>query len=1232
MENRRIKRVLTMVVLISILTVLSIDAFCAWDKFSNPGTGSWQYRKRITLSSNSASSITDYTVFLSYSQLGVSGLWSQSKLKSDCSDARFAYGDTGSTEFIYYRDDDASGFWVKITNIPSGNYYFYFYYGNNYASDSSNIANSFIWGDNFSTDRLLSYEPINPPGSGWGVSEGIFYWNMDIGDTWKGATPNNSGLLRLKNPVPGNYVAQVKILTQPAMPNQEMGLYGWTDKDNYVKTVYSYENSTGKSAKFSAEQNAAYGDIKVMGYTPQVIYLRLIKTDGTFKAKYSQDAIVWHDLTGNFTGQVTGEFVGLCADNSPSIMTAQFDNFIVRKTVTPEPAVSAVSAEEMGVSNPAKMILTATSLVITADGISTSLIKAFVCDSNSSIITTANNTLDYAVSGPGVLMGATRVGASGGSSTITLRSNTSPGTIMVSVISSPLSMGTVNVISSSSNQQDKDLAVTGIIIIPPTPVPGQDVTVQVKIKNQGPGNVTSPFWVDFYKNLNAAPNAGTAGDVYWEKQYLLAGSSDTLNGSFRYDGGNYNMYAKIDTENVISETIETNNVFSHTITGSTTAGTIKGRIKNALDNTDIKDAFVYIKKGLTTVVNTATSFTGEFITYVLQDTYNIEISAANYELKTINNVTVTMGSTVDLGLIPMGLAVSGNGLISGKITKSDGVTAISGATVEAITAGGGTVVSSVVTDVVGSYRLFLLPGVYDVRITKTGFSPVLMPDLTVSADASTANNTGLQLEQTGPAPVVELVPIPLADSKVRLEWKKSVSQSIAGYNVYYCRSNELDYSSLYGAVADNVLHPTVSWVSPELERGDRYYFSVRSVDLSGRENMDTNMVVNVAISNNPGELKAVIKVPQTGKKVDGDSLSVVADIIQGNAALASSVVFEYKLSHLDAWTSVEVPENTGLANPDTVSPYFLVWDISGLENGNYDLRAVVYDTNGNADPQPASIMVSKNSFDYDISEKVQDGWHVKEEKIFKGLSTRVRLGGTRSDKLTVIDVPEDALENSDDTIVIRSNEEAGGTAAAMSVKAQLTDMPVYGPLAGLASMGEYRDVELTSGQNVFIEGNGLTIAIPYFDADNDGLVDGLETSEDEIQVWSFSQTGPWQREEDFTIDTSSNIISVTTLHLSLFALYVPALAENLENVFAFPSPFRAAEHSNITFANLTGDVAIKVYNLAGELVYGIENVTEPFYSWNAVNNSNEPLASGVYIYVITDANNNVAKQKFSIIR
>ena len=97
-------------------------------------------------------------------------------------------------------------------------------------------------------------------------------------------------------------------------------------------------------------------------------------------------------------------------------------------------------------------------------------------------------------------------------------------------------------------------------------------------------------------------------------------------------------------------------------------------------------------------------------------------------------------------------------------------------------------------------------------------------------------------------------------------------------------------------------------------------------------------------------------------------------------------------------------------------------------------------------------------------------------------------------------------------------------------------------------------------------------------------------------------------------------------------------AVNLSDVYVYPNPYKPNspgrfQADRITFKKLTGEATIRVYTITGELAATL-NKTDSFddYEWDATNDAGQKLASGVYIYLITNPAGEKAKGKFAIIK
>lgn len=108
-----------------------------------------------------------------------------------------------------------------------------------------------------------------------------------------------------------------------------------------------------------------------------------------------------------------------------------------------------------------------------------------------------------------------------------------------------------------------DLVVTDLTIIPTSPSAGIPAQVIVTVQNQGslpvdPGN---NFFIDFYVNTIPVPYA--PGDLFWGAQgsQFGVGQSRSFSQNYSFTAGTHDLYVQVDTDQVVEEQNETNNIF-----------------------------------------------------------------------------------------------------------------------------------------------------------------------------------------------------------------------------------------------------------------------------------------------------------------------------------------------------------------------------------------------------------------------------------------------------------------------------------------------------------------------------------------------------------------------------------------------------------------------------------------------------------------------------------------------
>lgn len=89
----------------------------------------------------------------------------------------------------------------------------------------------------------------------------------------------------------------------------------------------------------------------------------------------------------------------------------------------------------------------------------------------------------------------------------------------------------------------------------------------------------------------------------------------------------------------------------------------------------------------------------------------------------------------------------------------------------------------------------------------------------------------------------------------------------------------------------------------------------------------------------------------------------------------------------------------------------------------------------------------------------------------------------------------------------------------------------------------------------------------------------------------------------------------------------------LDGAYCYPSPFRPSRgHKKLIFGKLTGRVMLRIFDLSGALVYRTErDAPDGLLEWDATNAHGSPLASGVYIYLITSGDEKKTG-RFAVIR
>ena len=101
------------------------------------------------------------------------------------------------------------------------------------------------------------------------------------------------------------------------------------------------------------------------------------------------------------------------------------------------------------------------------------------------------------------------------------------------------------------------------------------------------------------------------------------------------------------------------------------------------------------------------------------------------------------------------------------------------------------------------------------------------------------------------------------------------------------------------------------------------------------------------------------------------------------------------------------------------------------------------------------------------------------------------------------------------------------------------------------------------------------------------------------------------------------------IRAKISARIVSGVAKDLEAIVIYPNPVR--ENQKIIFANLTENVQIQIFNIAGEKVFDIRDIKGRF-SWDVRNFSGNKCASGIYLCIIENKTGEKKVKKIAVIR
>ena len=153
-------------------------------------------------------------------------------------------------------------------------------------------------------------------------------------------------------------------------------------------------------------------------------------------------------------------------------------------------------------------------------------------------------------------------------------------------------------------------------------------------------------------------------------------------------------------------------------------------------------------------------------------------------------------------------------------------------------------------------------------------------------------------------------------------------------------------------------------------------------------------------------------------------------------------------------------------------------------------------------------------------------------------------------------------------------------------------------------------VEITPSDTSVTYKKPMTISLGYTAGDITGL------DETSLVVGVYNAANSQWEVLPSVVDAANNIVTATTVHLSLFQVLQSKAPAALDSAKVYPNPFKPGTQVRMNFTGLVADAKIKIFTVGGSLVFEAAANATGVASWDGKNTNGTAVASGVYLALI----------------
>lgn len=498
---------------------------------------------------------------------------------------------------------------------------------------------------------------------------------------------------------------------------------------------------------------------------------------------------------------------------------------------------------------------------------------------------------------------------------------------------------------------------------------------------------------------------------------------------------------------------------------------------------------------------------------------------------------------------------------------------------------------------------------------------------------------------------------------IELSWYSSPSADVSQYNIYWNQGiTSAPADTLLGTIPHDG-RESYSWSvasRASLVANTFYLFRIHAQDTGGNQDTAGAVAGAMARSTSPGQPYTSLITPQSGQRIRLAGGVQVQARIEGTRSLVETLVFQFRRSGGGAWTNMTTADSANFPNPmrigaESRTVYGIRWNAAAdgaASDSLLEIRVTAQRASGESQPGLSEVIAVWTTTSDTDADVVSDSRSVRMRGV-NGQPVRIALtflAGIHGS----IDLDPRSFSVAEPTRLIfatlgmdSSRTRFASGAGAQSVRGHAANAATLNSLAaGDTVVGHVLDIDLSDSSGAAVtqlaagKTASITMSLPSGYAP-ESLVVRSAHSGGETQQWSYDSAGNTPSLSFFSYDSVNRTVTFLTSKFSSFILVVPAIGSggpgnqaSLAQFMVYPNPWRpndgnaatgraydpaSPRTTGVVFDFLPARVRIELFTLRGEKVFErTTQVNDGFVTWNGRNEAGLEVASGYYIYVVTD--------------